>query len=202
MTITQITPVFGVNYFSGWIGFSRAFDTVGDLIAWGERREQGSLPSVNHAFVVTGDNEIVEAQMDAGVVRTTLTSRTLEPKQKVYLRNPIGFVPPDSDGNLFREQVCCRAESQIGAKYDKLLILEQAMADTIVGHAVNELFGNWPHEELAALIARATPHEFICSFLASFALLLRGGCAIDPQTLFGDSRFGDQIYECSLLPKS
>lgn len=192
-------PIFGQSYGIGWIGFSRADDLIGNAIAYGERWEDDGLPSVNHAFICIGDDNIVEAQLDAGVVRCDLTARTQDPRQRVYFRKPLLWTPD------LGQSIAMKALALIGAPYDKLLIAENAIADTLAGHAINELFGNWPHMAADKLIEELTPGEFICSYAAASCLAAQPVykgltlfqlplAAIDPMLLMVEGPFEPFIH--------
>ena len=200
MLTTSIDPQFGVNYDIGWTGFSQADDAVGNAIVYGERFERGDFPAVNHAFTVVGENSIVEAQLKAGVVRAELTTRTLDPKQKVYFRKPLMWTE-----ELGRD-IAIKALSTIGARYDDILILENALADTLLGRAVNLIFAGKTHQMLDAAIAKATPGEFICSYDVAYALaaqpaykgfqIFKGSlAAIDPMLLMVAGPYEPEVYE-------
>lgn len=204
MIIPCPNPVFGRDYFASDIGFSAANDWLGKAIQYGGRREvKPGFPAVNHAFTVVGDGQIVEAQMEAGVVSTTLSTRTLDPNQKVYLCHTAPWSPD------IGRAIASAAFSTIGWKYNDVLIAEQAAADSLAGHAINELFGFWPHVELDRMIRALMPHAVICSFDAAYALARSGAfpdCAglrhpeaVDPQYLIVNGPFAPKILDVSFV---
>lgn len=197
-------PVYGDSYGLGWLGFVRSYSLVSDAIEYGERWVRTKpFPSVTHALVVVGDNACVEAHAEVGVRLATLSDYLTDPKCKVYFRKPKDWTP------TIGACVAMAAKDEVGSSYDDLLIAEQAISDSLVGHWVNRVFGAWPHRFMAALLAR--PREFICSYLAAYALasqpqyvgrgILAGPLnAIDPQTLFESDLFEPFINDCSCQP--
>ena len=201
MNTTKVLPEYGKTYADGWIGFSRAFDSVGDAIAYGEESEKlAEFPSVNHAFIVVDKGTMVEALMDRGVVVSPLSSRLNDPTQRVYFRRPCLWTPG------MGTRIATRALSKVGCKYAKDLILEQALSDTALGREINRLLDNVPHETLATLLNKAVANQFDCSGLASwdlagiaefahYRLFAKGTCFIDPQTLFQFGPFEPFIHQ-------
>lgn len=194
-------PVYGQSYGLGWIGFVRSYGYVSDAIEYGERWvRKKTFSSVTHALVVIGDNACVEAHVEVGVRLANLNDYLTDPKCKIYFREPLNLTP------AVAACIAIAAKSQVGSSYDDLLIAEQAISDSVVGHLVNFVFGNWPHRFTAAILQR--PREFICSYLAAYALasqpqyagrgILAGPrSAIDPQTLFESDLFEPFINDCS-----
>lgn len=197
MTINKAQPVFGTFYDIGWIGFTRTFDALGDAIAYGEARADGSAaPSVNHALVVIDNNLCVQAHINDGVQPGKISDYLDDPKSRVYFRKPLVWTPQ------LGKSISAAAIGKIGCHYGKDLIVEMALADSELGHVVNELFRNWPHHVLSQALSR--PNQFICSQLAAYALasqpeyrecpLLKNPLAsIDPQSLFEHGPFEDFI---------
>jgi len=166
MTVKVVSPVFGTSYNIGWIGFTRTYKSImGDAIAYGERSElEASFPEVNHALVVIGAGECCQAHSGSGVAIGQLSEYLDDPNSRVYFRQPLGWTPE------LGAAIADAALSKQGSRYDDLLIAENALADTLIGTAANKVFHDWPHDKLAALVAKMTPGEFICSFLAAYAL--------------------------------
>lgn len=163
MTIVKSTPQFGESYRIGDIGFTRTFDLIGDAIAYGEHWEQsGELPSVNHVFVVAGNDYCIQAHISDGVQTGGISAYLDDPKSRVYFRRPLLWT------RELGVRIASSAASKIGCKYAKDLIIETALADTELGHEINVLFDNWPHHELAKLLTN--PLEFMCSMLGAASL--------------------------------
>lgn len=201
MQTTVVRPVFGQSYDAGWIGFTHGFGLVSDAIAYGERWQRtNAMPSVTHALIAIGDGQAVEAQMGEGVAIVSLSKYFDDPRQKIYFRKPLPWTPE------IGARLVATARSKVGAKYCDLLIAEEAAADSLLGHLINKLLGNWPHVLLSRLLAR--PNEYICSYLAAYVLnaqpefagrdILRQPLAgISPQQLLEAKLFEDFINDCS-----
>lgn len=200
--VKQIKPVFGQTYDIGYLGFTRCFGFVSDAIAYGERweREQ-AYPQVTHAFVVTGPGECIEAHEGTGVAKAQLAKYLTDPRTKVYFRQPRPWTP------VIGHSIAALAYSKQGCSYDDLLILEDALADSLVGHWLNKLLHNWPHRLMSWLLMR--PDRFICSYLAAFCLagqpqfagrLASPLAGIDPQMLFETEELCEPfINDCSII---
>src|SRR5579863_2701356 len=89
---TPSKPQFGINYDVGWIGFVWHDSFVADGIAWFTRWYRKGNPIVDHVFVVTGENQIVEANAD-GVDVDPLIGYTTSPGYSLYLREPRNWTP-------------------------------------------------------------------------------------------------------------
>lgn len=199
----RLKPVYGEGYGLGWVGFVRSYSLVSDAIEYGERWVRVKpFPSVTHALIVIGDNACVEAHAEVGVRLANLNDYLTDPKCKVYFRQPLDLTP------AVASCIAIAAKAQVGSSYHDLLIAEQAISDSLVGHLVNFVFGNWPHRFTAAILQRQ--REFICSYLAAFALaaqaqyagwgILAGPLsAIDPQTLFESDLFEPFVNDCSKM---
>lgn len=202
MIITKATPLFGTSYDVGYIGFTRTFDRIGDAIAYGERWEQDkSVPSVNHVLIVTGDGTCVQAHIQDGVQKGLLSDYLTDSKSKVYFREPLGWSLD------LGKRIAQAGITKIGCKYAKDLIVEQVIADSLLGHLVNEIFQDWPHKILSSRLTN--PLEFICSQLGAYALACQPefkGCplfdndlaSIDPQLLFENGPYFGGITDCSI----
>lgn len=205
MIITRCKPLFGQTYDVGWLGFTRSFDTIGDAIAFGERKEIGAgYPSVNHALVVIGDGQCVQAHIDNGVQRGALAQYLDDPKSRVYFRRLRGWTP------ALGQRVAAAALSKVGDEYSRLGIAEMAAADTLLGQFLNELTHHRLHQELAQLLT--SPNAYICSQLDAFAVATQPEfenipalklplASIDPQTLFQvEELYEETINDCSYQP--
>jgi hypothetical protein len=85
-----MAPNWGVNYNVGYIGFISPV-TDSDLVSIGitycERWDKLSDISVVHAFIVTGENQCIEAIMNPGVVIDPLESYFNDPKRTSFSGN-------------------------------------------------------------------------------------------------------------------
>lgn len=202
MNIQTIKPEFGVNYDVGYIGFTMTRgDDISEGIAYFERFERMSDIAVSHAFVVTGDDELVEAHIEHGVQRDCISKYFDDPNVLVFFRKPRNWTP--GMGRV----IANAAISKIGRPYASGLIVADVLADTLFGRLANKVFKQWPDRFVRALLDE--PNRFICSELAAYALsqdylLYKIGVlknpldAIDPQELFEDEIiFDDWAREVS-----
>lgn len=197
-------PIFGQSYATGYIGFTYEVENLlSKAIAFEERWEnsRGKYPPVSHALVVVGDGECVEALMGQGVVKSPLSKYFDDDNYRIYLRKP------DQWHAILGEIIAANALNKVGAKYDDMLIAEEVLYDSVLGHYVNKLFNTWPHRLAAQLLTERD--KFICSMLAAYSLsacpeYAKLGClkqplaGISPQELFEDEQiFEPVINECS-----
>lgn len=183
-------PQFGVNYATGFIGFTYTGGFVAGSVAYFERWNRLGGLKVTHTFVVSGENECVEAHIAEGVARVPLTKYFTDPGCQVFFRQPRGWNP-----DLGR-RIAGAAAAKIGSRYNTSLIVAEAAADTFMGHWFNYLLRSWPNRLLSKVCDR--PGQWICSQLVANALAqqpeLQGRGVlrlpfdtIDPQQLFEDN---------------
>ncbi len=90
MNIINITPKFVENYDVGYIGFTyTAGSLISEGVAWFERWARMSDIKVSHVFVVTGDDQLVEAHIEHGVVAASIGKYFDDPKTQVFFRQPM-----------------------------------------------------------------------------------------------------------------
>lgn len=189
MLLQPIIPKFGANYATGYIGFTYTGGFVAGSVAYFERWNRSTGLKVSHTFIVSGDNECIEAHINEGVARVPLTKYFADPACQVFFRRPRGWNP-----DLGR-RIADAAVAKVGAHYNTSLILADVVADTFIGHWLNRLLRSWPNR----LISRAFDRSghWICSQLVAYALaqqpeLQSQGVLrfpfdiIDPQELFED----------------
>lgn len=191
MNIQSITPKFGENYDVGYIGFTFTADNiVSDGIAYFERWNRMSDIKVAHTFVVTGENELVEAHIDTGVKADCISKYFNDPHTRVFFREPVGW------NRLLGENIALAALSKQGEKYNVGLIVADAAAETFLGYWLNKIFRKWPEKVICWLFDFR--NTMICSELVAFALASQPefkhrGCldwpldTITPQDLFEDA---------------
>lgn len=197
------SPVFGVNYDVGYIGFTlHSDDPVGAGIAWFERWDyegdggtrvsaSGVPPGivVTHALVVSGPDECIEAHAWSGVQRSTLSKYFNDPHCRIFFRKPRGWTRHRG------LDIVTSAASHIGESYGYGLIVADMLADSFVGHWLNRRFRNLPDRIVSKVFDRAGTD--VCSELCAKAMqdqfwLRYRGCLrqparmIEPQALFID----------------
>lgn len=195
-TFRVTTPVWKKHYDKGWIGFNH--DTSNPLskgIAWatGWCRKHGL--TVSHAFIVTGEDECVEAATGKGVVVSSLTKQYFKKfERRVVFRKPRGLTPEIADA------IAADAHHEVGADFNYNAVGNLAANSTFTGWLLNQAFNGKVRDLTARLSDNA--ESFLCSELAAWCLqkhdryngigvLKDHHSAISPQRLFGD----DEIFE-------
>lgn len=187
----------GTDYDVGWAGFTYyPKDETSEAIAYGERWERSSrtgrnFPKVSHAFLCSGVNEGIEAHLETGVARFSLSKYTADPGCQIYFRQPLGWTR-----DLGRRIASSMAQNPpFGCAYDMNLICADVICDTFAGHYADKLTRGQFKRLLCWWLGN--PGRFICSEAVAFALqkqkeLRYLGClrnpadTIDPQQLFED----------------
>jgi hypothetical protein len=146
--------------------------------------------SVSHALVVTGENECVEAIIGRGVARDPLDAYFNNPQARIFFRKPTGYTP------AIGAAIAKIAQSQVGLKYDDVLLGAFLLRGTFLGHWIEKILGNQPAAHVNDLMH--AQHKWICSELAAYCMeeqpqyadqgVLKDHVdAIDPQELFEDN---------------
>lgn len=199
MEIQSREPCYGDNYKAGYIGFSfNDASVVSNGIAYLTRWTRMSEVKVSHALVVAGDGVCIEAQMKTGVAEQPLANYFDDPHYHLFFRKPRGYTP-DIGG-----RIAAAAKGQVGAGYDKWLIVAQAMQGCFLGRWVRAVFGDKPDERVSRFLNR--PDKWICSELAAYALdaqpeyrdkgvLKKPDFTIDPQELFEDAELFEAWHD-------
>jgi hypothetical protein len=192
--VDQTKPQFGIDYDIGWVGFTNVGGVASDIIGWVEQRySHGPIARVTHTFIVSGEDEIIEAHLTSGVAIAKL-SKYLDPYFKLYFRKPFGWTP------ILGNSIAIAAYANVGDTYDTALIISQVLAKTLTGYWLNKLFKGAPDRWVSRHLD--AKKGFICSELVADAmsrqpeLALRGVLqdpinTIDPQELFED----DVLFE-------
>lgn len=198
MQIIPQQPTWGDVLQPGYCGFiTRQDDIVGDGIEYFSRWT-GGLPFV-HTFVISGPNEVIEAHAVKGVSRATLDQYLGQKNCRCFIRIPAGYTPEVG------AQIVAAAATHLGEKYGYGIILADVLANTFIGHVVNDLTHNAADDLVCKLLDNA--HAKICSQLVALALqsqpfLKTLGCLADPaatitpELLGNDSKvFGNLAYK-------
>jgi len=194
-----------VNYATGYIGFTYTGGFVAGSVAYFERWNRLGKLKVTHTFVVSGENECVEAHIDEGVARVPLTKYFDGPSCQVFFRQPRGWNP-----DLGR-RIVDAAAAKVGSRYNTSLIVAEAASDTFMGHWFNRLLRSWPNRLLSKVCDRSD--HWICSQLVAYALAqqpeLQGRGVlrlpldtIDPQQLFEDNTLFENWPNHAATPDS
>lgn len=190
-----IPPVYGKDYDRGWIGFNHAGSWFSAGIAHVEQWKQVSDVTISHVFVVTGDDECVEAAYPKGVVRSKL-SVEYWPKSDRYVvfRKPKGLTPEIAD------RIITTAEAELGAGFDFHTTANLALQKDFIGWIINRLTDDAANRAVDYLIE--DDNAWLCSALGAYCLksqpeydgvgILRNRPGmITPQELFED----DDLFE-------
>lgn len=188
----SVKPQYGLNYRDGFIGFT--FDDSSFLssgIVWFTSWEQGQnsdVPNipVSHVFVVTGENQCVEAWVPK-VRISSLSDYFNNPHKHVCFRKPNGMT------DEIAQQIVKTSLSEVGKSYNYTLIIGHAISDSWVGRMFDSITGGKFHILVTSFFN--TRWGFMCSQLASYCMNLisqykgRGVLkdkvsSIDPQKLF------------------
>src|SRR5689334_19080252 len=157
-------PVYGRDFGRGWVGFVYCPSTLlsGGIAYFTRRAKKGDV-KVSHAFVVTGRNECVEANLPAGVVVSDLAGDYLDRDDRVVLfRKPRGLTP------AVARRVVASARAEVGAKFDVGGLVAEGMHGTITGNLITSLFGTGPREFVAGLLHQKG--KWVCSELVAHCL--------------------------------
>lgn len=178
--IVKVAPVWGQTLRPGYCAFtlpSQGFDFVGDGIGYFERFEaSGGLPFC-HALALTGptrgkqgiiegDCEVIEAHARLGVHRAQVSEYFAGSASgkgcPVFVRIPRGY-SEDFGNAIVRGMI-----KQLGDKYGYGLIVADLLANTALGHWVNEHTGNVPDHIVCKFFTDR--HHRICSQAVAAAL--------------------------------
>lgn len=192
--IVSVLPEFGVNYNTGYIGFTYNDDSfISKGIAWFTRWDQGKNPDVpdvplSHVVVVTGNGSCAEATTPRSK-ETPLAEYFNDPHVHIFFRKPVTWT--EDLGKRISWSALCR----VGATYGYTSIVGHAIANSFFGKALG--FVTFGLTTKAFKRAFDKKNQFICSEYAALAMqdqaelkgkgvLKQKACEIDPQMLFTD----------------
>lgn len=201
MITHTLKPNFGVNYDVGYIGFtSRSDDPVAAGIAWFERWDvpdtddwphHPSVPDgivVEHALIVSGPDECIEAHAGTGVQKSTLSKYWNDPHCRIFFRKPRNC------SRTLGQDIVISAQRRIGDRYGYGVIVADALANTFLGHCLNAALFNGPNWLISKLLDRKGAE--VCSQLAvevlqenlpHVGILAEPARMVTPQALFEDA---------------
>ncbi len=180
-----IEPVYGLNYYKGYVGFcSRAESLFARGITYVTRWEKMSDIATHHCFVVADMYTCIEATAD-GSVAVNLLSKYFEPNKGVFFRKPVGLSDDIAD------RIVKTAKNEIGKPYDFKAILVQGLSGTFAGRLLTDA----RIESIAKVMD--SPNKWICSELCATALEVgfdrnlfpMSHNSLSPQELFESSVF-------------
>lgn len=197
--IFNTTPAtYGEDYHRGWIGFNHADSWFSKGIAQVEQWRQASDVTVSHVFVVTGEDECVEAAYPKGVVRSKL-SKEYWPKEDRYVifRKPKGLTPELAD------RITQTAEEQLGTDFDYATTTNLALQKNFLGWIVNWLTDDEVNRAGNYLVEGDS--RWLCSALGAYCLksqkefdgigvLKNRPGMITPQELFECDELFDPVF--------
>lgn len=205
MNIAVQKPGWRANYDIGYCGFSinhHSFISAG--INWFQRwSDLPRVPSPTHCFIVTGEDEIIEAG-PRGVQKNNLSSYLHKEDLALLIRRPAQYTP--AKGQLIAE---CAA-GYLGQKYGYTLIAALAVSNSTVGKILSLLTKGWFERQVTRLAD--AKRQQVCSelvarclqsipFLAIRGVLQRPARTIKPVDLFQDTiAFEPPEYAVELVP--
>jgi hypothetical protein len=174
---------------TGYIGFVHHHSFIADGIAWFTRwYRHDHEPSVSHVLGISGPNLCIEANAD-GVDEDSMDPYLQDPKCTVYLRKPLQWTPE------IGARIVAKGREYVGCKYDDVLIVADALNNTLLGHALNGL----THDQIAKWLVKMMddPKRMICSEVWDLAMaaqpeyaglgtLKEPAAMNNPQSLFSD----------------
>jgi len=162
--IFNTTPAkYGEDYDRGWIGFNHAGSWFSKGIAQVQQWNQVSDVTVSHVFVVTGEDECVEAAYPKGVVRSKL-SEEYWPKDDRYVifRKPKGLTPELAD------RIAKAAEAELGTDFDYHTTANLALQKNFVGWIVNWMTSDEANRAIDSWVEDDS--RWLCSALGAYCL--------------------------------
>lgn len=188
-------PEYGVDYGFGWIGFNHADSNMSAGIAHLQRWRRKREIVVSHVFVVSGENECVEAAFPKGVVKTPLDEAYFDRDDRyVVFRKPKGL------DDAMAKSIVELAREQVGKDFNHDALVNHALNDNFLGWLVNYACGGSLRDCGDRFLTR--DDRWICSELGAYCLdqqpslsgkgvLKQSHGAITPQELFDD----DELFE-------
>ena len=89
MKINSIEPKFKENYDVGYIGFTYNKSNITSIgIAYFTDWIRMSDIKVSHCFIVTGEDELIEASAKKGVIKDTISKYFGDPNVQVFFKKP------------------------------------------------------------------------------------------------------------------
>lgn len=190
--IEERSPVYGVNYNKGYIGFTYTNDNIiAKGIAYFTRWARMSDIRVTHALIVTGEDQCIEADASKNcVTEGTLQHYFDDPHCQIFFRKPKNLT------SKIAKKIVDLAKEKKGEKYDLKSIITHAISGSFAGRCLHHLLRGQFENELSEILN--APKEWICSELAAYVLdeqieykdkgiLKQPNATISPQELFEDS---------------
>lgn len=192
----QIRPVWGVHYAPGYTGFEFTGSAISAGIAWFTRKGQweGDVPNlpVTHCFLVSGEDQCIEAVKTPGVTFNTLRERFIDLRTVVVFRKPIGWTP------ALGAALVDRAKQYVGQPYDLKLLMGHGLSGSLLGRLANTITR---HKAEAWIQSQFDQDDaFMCSELVAAVMdwfpewhdqdiLLDESHTINPRELFGSKLY-------------
>ena len=173
MKINSIAPKFKEDYDIGYIGFTYNKSDITSIgIAYFTDWIRMSDIKVSHCFIVTGEDELIEAAAKEGVREDTISKYFNDPNVQVFFRKPKMRKATSDSGDF----VALAVKGYLGFKYNYFAILIQSLYGNKTISAMLELIGVSHDSTRMALISLFEPlleyfnHGFICSGLVARVL--------------------------------
>lgn len=203
------TPIYGIDYKKGDIGFVRRIKTrtIIDLgIEYFTRKQRQKTNGLigSHAIIVKDASTCIEAvRTKGGVIETNLNCYLKYGNFEVIFRTPKDMTEEMAD------EIVRNAEKEEGKKYAINLILLNVLRNSLLGHLVDKGTNYKSFDNLSSLF-HSNKRAFICSELVSNCLqkvdkwayhnkdiLTRKSSGITPQELLDSKIFEDLTIVCS-----
>lgn len=156
------TPVWGVDYDVGYIGFSFSDNSfISKGIVWFTRKAGVKDAKVSHTFIVKDERSVVEADFGGVVVKEDLLERFDRDHLHVFFRKPRGWTP--ERGRLTVEA----ALQHKGDHYNYALIFVHAFCGSFLGRFINKITFNRAEYLMSWSLSKLGE---ICSQLVAIAL--------------------------------
>lgn len=173
MKINSTEPRFKKNYDVGYIGFTYNKSDITSIgIAYFTDWIRMSDIKVSHCFIVTGEDELIEAAAKEGVREDTISKYFNDPNVQVFFRKP-KIKNPKVTG----EFLSLAAKAYRGYRYNYFAILIQSLYGNKTLPAILGLVGVSRDSIRMVLISLFEPlleyfdHGFICSGLVAQVLI-------------------------------
>ena len=173
MKINSIEPKFKENYDIGYIGFTYDKSNIMSIgIAYFTDWIRMSNIKVSHCFIVTGEDELIEASAKKGVIKDTISKYFDDPNVQVFFKKPKMSKATSESGDL----VALAVKVYLGFNYNYFAILIQFLYGNKTIPAILGLVGISHDSIRSFLLSLFEPllcyysYGFICSGLVARAL--------------------------------
>jgi len=162
-TFNTSPPKYGVDYAKGWIGFNHAGSWFSAGIAHVQRWKKVSDITVSHVFIVSGEDECIEAAYPKGVVRSKLSEAYWSKDDRYVI-----FRRPKNLTSEIADRIVDTAEAEIGREFDFATTANLAVQKNFIGWIANTLTQDEMNRTVDWLIE--DDNAWLCSALGAYCL--------------------------------